>query len=413
MYRLIRKPLLAPEGEATASPAVDFQAPPPAPETPVPASVANQVFELDDGDVGALDKDPTGESSAEDIAKIPNPLKDKLQYQRTEKVKPAPVKPTEVKTEVTPEVKTPEVDLEIEVPEAKPTPKTEEKLPPQRDYSEFPPELAEALKSTPNKVFKTVEKHVKDALRLQKEHAELAKFKDEVSKNGMPSNWYENPSAYQLHPEYQELSFLNDRAGWELDHWRNQLRNIKAGKEWNDISAFNPQTNKYVLKKGATADTDAEVYVMEKLQGLTSASQNIAGQLQGFEQTFQQRYQAANGVFDQVVDKFFAWSKDAKDERQESVKKFYGMVPIEFANQQGTKLAGLMYAQLAKSNKLVKELQQQIETGSFKAKEAEKIEPNIGSTPVDSGNQPVKIHRNGKHSFLKPATTFDLDGMDS
>ncbi len=226
----------------------------------------------------------------------------------------APVAP---KTEA-PKVEEPEQTLE-EPPVTPPVaPATPPAPPAERDYSIYPPEIAEALKKVPNHVFNAVrDAHAKIVSETQAKVAKLPELEKQVAelqKGALPTNYYEHPSAYQFDSRYQQASAIVQQAGFEENHWVSQLQRVKSGEDFVlNLTGFEEATGKPVYDKIPVSAENShliESKIMQNLSQIQLAKQRAGEQVNQVVQQFQNESKQINGWINQQNEKFFPKYKE-------------------------------------------------------------------------------------------------------
>lgn len=140
---------------------------------------------------------------------------------------PDPTPKVEVKKDdkVVPEVK-PEVKVEGAKLEAGKT-----KVVTTRDYSGLPDTMVPLFKTMSNDAFNALKPFYLESVATKAKYDELL-AKPAVQANGkptLPDSYYEHPNAYTLTPEYAEAANNAQESQLVLEHWREQLDNVRAG----------------------------------------------------------------------------------------------------------------------------------------------------------------------------------------
>jgi len=326
-----------------------------------------------------------------------------------ETAKPTPAKETplpvesarQVGTQVEPSVKP--ADKIVETP-AKVNPLLGEPVKPSdktRDYTGFSPEEVTQLKQMSNTAFDF-------SAKIIKENKELAKLKD--------STYLQSPEAYRLDPAYTKAAEDVDYLRAEAQIWKNQLVNIKTGKEWSPLLGWDKSGKPVFDTKRAPGEMDEED-VRSRMQQCEGSAQQMAGQLQQMQQSYANRVATDNSAIDEVQKSKFSWVADpALAEKtvtipnlgERSIKQitndFKELLP---AYHRGSKLAELganMFAALQVYASEIRNLQAQLQITETKRADALRAEPTSSDKPANAGGGVAKS------KFGGPAS-FDLGGL--
>jgi hypothetical protein len=227
---------------------------------------------------------------------------------------PAPA-PTPAPTPTPTPTPAPSFEVELEEPStvASPTPLTTPAvtqppepatLPPQRDYSAYPQELVPVLRQLNNKAFAEYAPQLKAAYEARTKATEL-----ETKLQQQPKFYHEHPDAYQLDPEYRELTTHANFVQFEANHWRNQLVNIKQGKPWQELKGYDknnrPVFEDVAAPEDGTVDAQAEVLVQQMLGQASGEQSRVMANLSSYQQRYQQSRQSAEAELNEVRTKLF------------------------------------------------------------------------------------------------------------
>lgn len=303
----------------------------------------------------------------------------------------------EIKKEVTPEVKSPTPEQTKEVPKG------------QRDYSIFTPEEQAVAKATSNQQFALIEKLKKDSIAT-KEEAKVASTKLqelEANPNAIPKEWYNHPDAYVLHPQYQNAQILQNRAGFEAEHYKNQVIAIESGSDYVTVKGYN-QSGNPVFSEPIKPDASAKVNCLNLMNTASTISQQYGGAISQLQQSFKNDYNNQLKVVEDIVADKWPWVKDTKDARHNTAKDFMNVMPQSFSTHPMTKVASLLYTTVFDLAKALDDARAQAATGKKVAEIQREVEPTVSSVASpDSGNTKKGAGKNGKY----PVAEFNLEGM--
>jgi len=222
-----------------------------------------------------------------------------------------------------------------------------------RDYSSFPPEVADALKKTPNSVFNTIrdfaEKSRQDVLAAQEELKTKLQGTIEtksLDERGIPLNYSEHPHAYTLTPEYQVAQIQLSRADYEEQFWKEQLSRIESNEPWQDFRGWYEKSGQPAIYETPIEDFSgrAKAHIISELQKSQGTKAQFNNHIQQLAGSYQQRHKIAVAKIDDFQMKEIPWAKDEKAPQWENVKKFVEHLPQEFNNNPLAKTSGMLFA---------------------------------------------------------------------
>lgn len=143
--------------------------------------------------------------------------------------------------------------IEAEKLAIKPEATVAKKLPDARDTTGFTPEEVAITKRMSNEAFSAYRTLKEQTLAKAKETEELQKALKE-SASYVPPNYYENPDAYTLTPEFKTTVNTLNVAKAISDHWEQQIINTEEGGDWQDLK------------------WDGKQYIVQEPQKVTAAS---------------------------------------------------------------------------------------------------------------------------------------------
>lgn len=337
-------------------------------------------------------------------------------------IKAAPDKKVEVKPEAKVELKTeekkglnaklpdaPKVDTAAKEEVSNEKLKTVEKGTAEaRDYSIFPEEIRESLKKTGNQAFEFVKDIYTKHKKTEEELTTVKKEVETIQKGGFPSQWFEHPEAWRLHPVSQQGIQKLDRLQFEENFFRDQLGKIKVGEKWQTIKGYNKGVPVYSELMEPSEDDATNIIL--GLGKLGAAKQNEALRLNNFAQTFSSNMQGLEVEVDKIIDQEFPWRKDDKHECQQFVKEFKDVTAGILPKSKSTDLAGYLYAALCKTKELLVEAQKTAKVEGIKQETKEKIEPSVKSPSVNGAPKSGVSNKKVDGTYTPPAK-FDLAGM--
>jgi hypothetical protein len=278
-----------------------------------------------------------------------------------------------------------------------------------RDYSIFPEEYRDELKKTSNTSFKFL---TETYLKSKKQEEELTSVKKEVEniqKGGFPSQWYEHPEAWRLHPVAQKGINTLDRIAYEESFLRDQLGKIENGEKWQYIKGYTKDgTPVYseLLEPSKEIATD----IVLNLGKMGAAKQQEAIRLNHFAQSFSQSMNGLGAEVDKIIDQEFPWRKDEKHECHKWVTEFKEVTQGILPNSKATDLCSYLYAALNKTKEMLAEAQKTVKTTEIKQETKQKIEPSVKSPSVNGAPKSGPTAKPSNGTYMPPAK-FDMEGM--
>jgi len=266
------------------------------------------------------------------------------------------------------------------------------------EYAKYTPEQQSVLKQMSN-----VAK--KEYAKVIDENKQLASLKD--------SNYLQHPDAYTLSPDFQSLQTKTYRAQVEGQAWEQALLDIKAGKDYQEITGFNQQGQATFQTRKAT-DRD-EIRVNNNLAACISASRDFNNQLQQFPNQFKQRISTDLQAIQQAQKERFAWHQDPKlldysvsvegkgDTKLKDIKsEFKSMWPQYLQNNPAVDIAGDMFVAMMIQGAELREALNGKQLAQMQKEESSRVEPSSDNREVET-----KI---GEKGIPK---TFSLAGLEN
>ena len=174
---------------------------------------------------------------------------------------------------------------------------------------------------------------------------ELTKAAEEAGNR----RWYEEDGAYQLHPDYREISQYVENLETEEAFWQEQLAKAEAGQRFN-LLARDPKTNQYIVGDVQEPSPQGKALIISNISKLAQFKSNAATERDRLQSTFTSRYKAHSDSL-KAVDKEMFGTLDM--EKNPAVKQYYeaalAKIPAEFRGQ-------LIYQMVAKSAAVIQGL---------------------------------------------------------
>jgi hypothetical protein len=314
----------------------------------------------------------------------PAPVTEQKVEPKTEEKVEAPKK--EVKTEPTSVIKPPKEEKKVDTKVA-PTEKVAEQkttssliTPPGKkkeetdtfDYSKYTPQEVTNLKNMSRQSREYVAKMID-------ENKQLASLKD--------STYLQHEAAYTLNPDYQTLQVKTYRAQIEGQAWEQALLDIKAGKDYQEITGFNNQ-GQPIFQTRKPTDRD-EIRVNNNLSACINATRQFNNELQQFPNQFKQRIQQDQQAIQQYEKEHFAWVAQPEllehtievegvgDRKiKDIISDVKNMFPIYDRSSTGARIAAHLAVGLMIRNAELKEARNGKQIENIVSQEEQHIEPS-------------------------------------
>jgi hypothetical protein len=133
---------------------------------------------------------------------------------------------------------------------------------------------------------------------------EVPKLREDLKKL-QGTSYYDHEQAYQLAPEYHQMTAAATRLEQEGEFWQQQLANVEAGQPYQDLM-FDSASGKYSLTAPADPSPQAKAYILNKLTQSHTLRGQITNELQQFQGTFRTQHQnylqSLNSTRDKVLE---------------------------------------------------------------------------------------------------------------
>jgi len=183
-----------------------------------------------------------------------------------------------------------------------------------RDYSDLPPEMVPLFKKMGDRSFDAFKPMYLEHQKLKKEFEALKATSEQSSK----ASFFDHEEAYQLSPEYKHLSQNSSLLDAEINHWQQQLVNIREGKKWQPI-VLDDKGNPVI---GAEEDPSprAEAYIINGLNQAHNLKIDVNNKLQGIKGTFSAQHKGFVSGLQAVEKKVFEGADQATLEKAMATK---------------------------------------------------------------------------------------------
>lgn len=250
------------------------------------------------------------------------------------------------------------------------------------DYNGFTEDEVKLLKQMSNPAREYTAKVIR-------EHREL--------KNGQPQAFYQHPEGYTLLPEYRKIGEDIDFASRELTFWKQQLINIRQGKDWHMLTGFDAQGNPMV--RGPMKPTDEhEIDVNNAVQVMMGTLQQYNQRRDQLKQGYSEQIKKDDAVLQAERAARFAWVNDPKQLDETISIPGVGEVPLKKIGEdfeqlfapyhRSSPLMGLckdMFIALQIYGANIRGLQSQLDGGKKLATDAAEMEPSPETVNAEGG----------------------------
>jgi hypothetical protein len=196
--------------------------------------------------------------------------------------------------------------------EPTPTPTVTPPASSSRDYSflkDFPDDEKIFRAASPNPIFNWAKQRLPELYGAYKERETLKQQLEEFKRTTQPQTFAEHPQAYILNPEYEKAQTNYALVSEEEEHWLTQLKNVRQGKPWQDITGRDAQGR---LVKSAPIDIEteearvnADIQLAQLLNQAGQYKQQFANQANGIRQQHTQLYQQETQRVQDELKKYF------------------------------------------------------------------------------------------------------------
>jgi hypothetical protein len=190
-----------------------------------------------------------------------------------------------------------------------------------RDFAGFNSKQIKILKRLDPQRFKLVSEEWRALQTAAGKAVTLAQQLEEqkviASGKMIPSSWYEHPEAYQLSPEFREISGQYAQLETVENFYQQQLSNVHDGKEFRFIQSYDQQGNP-VYSAPQPATPQAVGWLTQQLTRATSQKGQLEGRVNSLQQNFQVTHkQAADGVRKEMETYLGRLSSEIKPEEKD------------------------------------------------------------------------------------------------
>jgi hypothetical protein len=268
-----------------------------------------------------------------------------------------------------------------------------------RDYTQFPEELRQRLKHFNNKAFDFVAKELYPRLTKSEAALTTAQKQLEDAQKGitkLPDNYYENPQAFTLDPEFQKISANYDKASFEAEFWTQQLERIESGETFQKLLGYRQGQPVYSEQAKPTARDKVEISSF--LNSALNYQRDFETQAKALQKNYVSVHKGAADKVQETMAKFIPWEKDsallnekiAVNGGQKTIKEIYeqfmGFVPPQFRSSVMSKAwANLMIVNLIQGNRLA-EFDSANKVANTNAQHQAKAQP-VGSKAGGGGDK--------------------------
>ncbi len=262
-----------------------------------------------------------------------------------------------------------------------------------RNYDQYPDEIRPVLRALNNKQFAELAPKLKELVDRAGRVKEL-----EERVGSQPQFFYEHPEAYQIMPEFKQLSSDVEYIGFEQRHLADQLVRIKRGESWQELKGYDQKTGQPVFEErkpnaDGTVDYVAETRVSQELNKLAMIGAQKSQQLQQFQMGYQQSVQRAQQDLAEINKRLFP-KLEEPDKLPAEDKKMYdmatSMAPQHLRSHPLTPILGKSFVMYFRLLKLYQGALGQIDKLRVQADDRGAAEPAVVTTGGGPAKLPVK-----------------------
>ena len=224
---------------------------------------------------------------------------------------------------------------------------------------------------------------------------EAEKRLEEVAKKGsIPESYYENPDAVLLTPDYQEHLKKATLSQQILEHWQEQISNIRARGKWRPLNM--DKEGNISIGDELEADDKTEGRVATYLTHAVNQLATVRASAEQLANTFKNRVMEAQTQVQQTEKHFFGAAEQNKA-FMELTDKIKASVPSAYRNHPVTSFAAKSFAALLTLQQEYEKLQAQVKTKASIAKDTDKAQPTVEA--IGAGTGAVAAGGNNTVSF--------------
>ena len=261
------------------------------------------------------------------------------------------------------------IDEPIEEPVKEETPEVKP-LPPTRDYSEIAQEDVEYFKKMGNATFA----RMKPIYLEHRKHQEIVSAKEQeltvLKSNALPTDYFSHPNGYLLDPSYGKLAQSEYLAREIANHWKQQLINVRTGKDWQDLKYDEKGQLSKTEAKPASPEDEADI--LQQVTGTQMQWGKLQQDLQMHTQSFHKKHKEDVAFIDSVAKQYFPDYEKPDHPTAKIQQEILRGLPESFRNSPVSKL--LKYSGAA--NALMKVQLRQMEDENKKLKGIKKDQQN-------------------------------------
>ena len=249
---------------------------------------------------------------------------------------------------------------------------------PSRDLTDLPPQIAPLFKEMSNEAFEKLKPLVLEHVAQQGQIADLKKAR------GLPESYWEHEQGYTLAPEFGALAQDSHLASIITNHWKEQLKNVKAGKDWQVID-INDKGDLFLHPPKAVKDED-EGTVIAELMAAQQQSSTFENKVREFAASHKVRYQTDLDSLRASEKKYFAPYQDPNHPMQKVIGNVKNIIPPAFRKSPLADIFAYVVANNVQLRLTLDQLNAKKATTATAAQDAADIGPtqrdiNIGGKP--------------------------------
>lgn len=251
-------------------------------------------------------------------------------------------------------------------------------LPKSRDFTGLAEDEKIMFKQMSNEAYAKLYPAYLERKQLQ---AEVAKLKAQPTKAApiIPDSYLEHEKAITLTPEYEEAAQKVQLATDIVQHWENQLANIRRGKDWQTLVVDQKTGTISVDPTPKKADAQSEAAVNRYLTLTANQQFRVQEQFNQFVGSFKSRRDAAVSFISEQEKKYFGAFDDEKHPARQLIDEVKNKLPAEFRSSPLAPMLAKSLVACLYLEKKVNELQSNQQKRTIVAGDVRKAGPTMSS----------------------------------
>lgn len=254
--------------------------------------------------------------------------------------------------------------------QTKTTPQVDE-VKKERDYSMFPEAQREHFKKMGGEAYDFLKVELP---RLQAKEQELVQTQQQLKElwgGEIPKHLGQHPRAYELHPQYQQLSDIYSKSEFEREYAKNALVRLKSGEPFQMLKGYRKSDGQPVYELVETPTASHEVELGQMLNVAASQSVDARNRLGAMQQNYTKGYENDLKYIEQIKTDRWPGLKNPNDPIHADIAEFMEAVPQRFHDHPSTLVSAALYSDYKKALAIIDELKRtQITNGKIKDEKA-------------------------------------------